>query len=291
VASLGLAWTSLAGMLDASFVNGYGSYILLIPLFSGYLIWSHRSEIFREPESDPKAALAILVAAVIALGMSTRDFSFKANPLLSTEVRILGVILLVNAGFIGCYGKKTFRRALFPMLLLFAAIPMPPLFADGLIVALQKSSASLSYLLFSFLGIPALRDGVVLTIPGATIEVAKECSGINSSVALLLTVLFVAYESFKSGWRRTILVLLAIPLSIAKNVIRIVTLTLLGVCVDRSFLTGNLHHRGGIVFYLIGIAALYPVYRMLRSSEQRKLRGMESAQCIHPISASASNAG
>jgi exosortase len=262
-------------MLDASLVNGYGSYIFLIPLFSGYLIWSHRAEIFREPRFAPKTACAIFPSALFTLWMSTQSLLVRSNPLLNIELRILGAILLVQAGFICCYGGRTFRRCLFPMLLLVTAVPIPPTFANALIVGLQKSSAALSYLLFSLLGIPALREGVVIAIPGVTIEVAKECSGINSSVALLLTILFVAYEGLRSPWRRAVLILFAIPLSIAKNVVRIVTLTLLAVYVDRSFLTGNLHHRGGIVFYLMTLATLYPVFLLLRNSERQEALSLQ----------------
>ena len=91
-------------------------------------------------------------------------------------------------------------------------------------------------------------------LPGLTIEVAKECSGINSSVALLITMLLVACETLRTTSRRVILVLFAIPLSLVKNAVRIVTLTLLALYVDPSFLTGRLHHQGGFLFYLIALA-------------------------------------
>jgi exosortase len=273
-------------MFNSSFVNGYGSYVLLIPAFSAYLVWSHKSQMFVEAAFEPKAAFVVLLPAFAALAISVQG---PLDAVLKSELRILGVILLVHAGFLYCYGRKTFARAIFPMMLLFVAIPLPPALADRLIAVLQRSSAVLCYWLFSILGTPAYRDGIVLSIPGATIEVAKECSGINSSVALLLTVLFVAYESLESTWRRTILVLFVIPLSIAKNVIRIVTLTLLAVYVDRGFLTGKLHHRGGTVFYLVSLAALYPVYRLLRRSERKRSEPQDSGESIQQLSAAASN--
>jgi exosortase/archaeosortase family protein len=54
-----------------------------------------------------------------------------------------------------------------------------------------------------------------------------------------------------------------------KNGIRIASLTLLANYVNPAFLTGNLHHHGGVVFFLIGLALLLPVFWILRSGEAR----------------------
>jgi exosortase/archaeosortase family protein len=55
---------------------------------------------------------------------------------------------------------------------------------------------------------------------------------------------------------------------LVKNGIRIVTLTLLATYVDPGFLVGSLHRKGGVVFFLIGLALLWPVYWWLRRGEQ-----------------------
>ena len=56
---------------------------------------------------------------------------------------------------------------------------------------------------------------------------------------------------------------------IVKNGIRIVTLTLLAIYVDPSFLYGRLHREGGIVFFLIGLLLLLPVYLLLQDPDPR----------------------
>jgi hypothetical protein len=63
-------------------------------------------------------------------------------------------------------------------------------------------------------------------------------------------------------------VLLAFPVALIKNGIRIVTLTLLSIYVDPSFLTGSLHHKGGFVFFLLALAILAPVLLLLEKSER-----------------------
>ena len=63
---------------------------------------------------------------------------------------------------------------------------------DWTIYFLQCGSTSVAYFLFRILGVPVLRQGFLLTVPGVTIEVAKECSGIRSSMALFITCVFAA---------------------------------------------------------------------------------------------------
>jgi exosortase/archaeosortase family protein len=52
-----------------------------------------------------------------------------------------------------------------------------------------------------------------------------------------------------------------------KNGIRIATLTLLANYVNPDFLYGNLHHRGGVVFFVIGLILLVPLFWYLRKGE------------------------
>lgn len=60
-----------------------------------------------------------------------------------------------------------------------------------------------------------------------------------------------------------------IPLAIFKNAVRIVTLSSLGVYVDRSFLYGKLHHEGGLLFAIIALAIFVPLLFALQKSESR----------------------
>ena len=170
--------------------------------------------------------------------------------------------------FLGFFGTSSFRKAIFPISLLLFMVPIPGEFLGSVIGFLQTQSANLSYRLFLLLGVPVLRDGFVLTVPGVSIEVAKECSGINSSIALLIVMIIFAHEALQSNWRRVLLVLFTIPLSILKNAIRIVTLTMLAIRVDPGFLTGRLHHEGGFVFFLIAIGLVIPIWKLLKVTEK-----------------------
>jgi exosortase/archaeosortase family protein len=62
-------------------------------------------------------------------------------------------------------------------------------------------------------------------------------------------------------------VLVILPIVVIKNAIRIVALSLLAMHVDPSFLTGQLHHEGGFVFFVLALGLLAPLFVMLKRSE------------------------
>jgi exosortase len=122
--------------------------------------------------------------------------------------------------------------------------------------------------MFEAVGVPVGKIGVVLSIPGLDIEVAKECSSIRSSVVLVITSMVLAHVFLRLAWRKGLVTLLAIPLSIAKNAVRICTLSLLGTHVDPGFLTGRLHKQGGVVFFSLSVIGLWLIICALQDKSR-----------------------
>ena len=145
-----------------------------------------------------------------------------------------------------------------------------------IVAALQKGSAEASAILFKLSQTPHYRDGLSFSLPGVHIEIAPQCSSIRSSLALLISSLLASHLLLKTFWRKTALVLAAVLMAMIKNAIRIVVLTLLAVHVNKGWLTDSgLHQEGGIVFFILALLLLFPVFLLLRRSEN-KPRGGDS---------------
>ena len=126
------------------------------------------------------------------------------------------------------------------------------------------------------------QDGIMLSIPGLDIEVAHECSSIRSSLMLIVTTLVLAHLFLRSWWRKVLLVAAAIPLSVAKNGLRIFTIGELGTRVDPGFLNGKLHHNGGVVFLAISVVAVVMLLWILRQTElQRPADASRAVARVH----------
>jgi exosortase len=156
------------------------------------------------------------------------------------------------------------------MLFLAFMVPLPTVVEYWAIRVLQLGSAEFVAVLFSLTGVPVLREGTVFQLPGIAIEVAPQCSGIRSSMALVITCVLAGHMFLTTTWKKIVLVLAVIPITMFKNGIRIVTLTLLGVYVDRGFLTSSLHTDGGILFFIIALCLMAPILFVLRKSERTK---------------------
>ena len=267
ILSVIIFWRTFHALVLFSLDHESSSHILLIPLVSVYLLWTERSRVFQvvRPSRVPGATL---VLAAIALYLFTATRWSVQDPDEFLPGATLSIVLLWLGGFLLCYGVAAWRRASFSLLFLLLMVPLPSAFLERSIYLLQQGSTEIAYLLFKALGVPVLRQGFLLTVPGVTIEVARECSGIRSSVALFITCLLAAHLFLRTEWRMLVFVLLAFPVAIIKNGIRIATLTLLSVYVDPGFLTGRLHHEGGFVFFLLALAILFPVLMLLQRSER-----------------------
>ena len=241
------------------------SHILLIPFISAWLIYTERKLL------SPRVPLAIRPAMLfLAPSLATAMVSLNC-PACAPRTRlsgyILALLLLVVAGFIFAFGSAAAKSSAFALALLLFAVPIPDVFLSKTIYALQAGSAEIAELFFNLSGAPVLRQGFIFRLPVMSIEVAQECSGIRSSLALLILALLVAHFSFRPFWKKLAFVVAGLCMMLVKNGLRIATLTLLANYVNPSFLTGSLHHQGGIVFFLIGLALLVPVYWGLRKGE------------------------
>jgi exosortase len=254
---------AFANLVRFSLSRDYGSHILMVPLLSAYIVYL-KPRIFSEAHFSFFPGLSVLMTAALVFWTAHSHIRGDDNRL---AVEIVALILLWISGFILFYGVSSARAAGFPLLFLFLMIPLPDFVIDKAIFSLQAGSAVVATRLFHLLKVPALREGFILHLPTINLEVAKECSGIRSSVVLLVTTLLVGQFVLRSFWGKSLLVLSIVPIVILKNGVRIVTIALLTMYVDRRFLHGWLHKSGGIVFYLLGLLTLVPILILLKRVE------------------------
>ncbi len=271
IAALFMIYTPLRDLLDTAANREYYSHILLIPFVSIYLIYLKRKEIYSDViYSFGIGASVVLIGIILYVSGQNLGTSLNQNDFTSL-ITFSGVVLLLGA-FISAYGVGAFREALFPLLFLGFMIPIPSSLMDGIIYFLQVGSTEFTNILLTATGVPFFREGFVFNLTGMSVEVAKQCSGIRSSLALLITALLAGHLFLNTGWKKAILALSIFPIAMFKNGIRIVTLTLLGTYVDPRILQSSLHKEGGIPFFIVALLLLAPVLYFLRRTERKGAR-------------------
>jgi exosortase len=244
------------------------SHILLIPFITAWLLYTERKQLDPEAGFSIWPVAAFLAPSILMAVLTLSCESCTSRTRLSSYA--LSLIFLVVAGFIFAFGAPSAKSSGFALAFLLFMIPIPDRILGQVIYGLQAGSAAIAEVLFNLSGAPVLRQGFVFRLPVMSIEVAQECSGIRSSLALVILALLVAHFAFRPFWKKLAFVVAGLCMMLIKNGIRIATLTLLANYVNPSFLNGNLHHQGGIVFFLIGLALLLPVYWALRRGESPK---------------------
>jgi exosortase len=279
VGSILVAWHPLASTLKLASENDEYTHILLIlPLSLAFICieWKSLRPIL---ESNVFNGSLILCLAAVVAGL-VRSQAIRMAADLQLSIQMLTLVTAWIGSFVLCFGTKASRLMIFPLCFLYWMVPLPSFALNEIVKCLQQGSAVVARLLFAGAGVPVAQDGLMLSIPGLTVEVAKECSSIRSSLMLLVTTMVLAQLLLHSSWRKALVIALAVPLSIAKNGLRIFTIAMLGTRVDPGFLNGKLHRDGGIVFFAIALSVIFFLLWILRRTE----RDVTRAAVLHPPS-------
>jgi exosortase len=267
-ASLIIGWRSLLATFMLALHNDEYTHILLILPVSLALIVGEWPSLREKISPNMRAGLAFVALAVVAAGFPIMR-SGSLPPDITLSIRMFALVLFWGGACILCFGLRVARGLLFPLCFLLWLVPFPRAVLTSIVDLLQRGSALSAHALFAAAGVPVLQDGVVLSIPGLTVEVAQECSSIRSSSMLLVTTMVLAHVLLRSPWRKALVIAVAVPLSVAKNGLRIFTIAMLGMRVDPGYLNGRLHHQGGIIFFAIALAIILVLIWLLKRPEDK----------------------
>ncbi len=239
------------------------SYIPLVPVVTGYLLYQRRAILPREYSTSLAGAGLLLVvgtAAFATAGISGGEPGTNDRLVLET----LAYVSLVIAGGFFFLGWRWMVAAAFPMAFLFFLVPLPDAAVRVIESGSVAGSAEVSALLFRLTGTPLVRDGTMFLLPGIVLEIARECSGINSTWVLFIVGLVASNLFLKTTWSRVALMAFVMPLAIIRNSVRILTIGLLCVHVGPHMIDSYLHRSGGPIFFALSLIPLFLLLLWLR---------------------------
>lgn len=269
--SLIVWWKPLVDTFALSLREGEYTHVLLILPISAALIFMERRLLRTLSTMNVRMGVALFAIAVLIVCPSL-FWPASLSPDVQLSIRMFALVLSWIGAFVLCFGSRASRLVAFPLCFLLGLVPLPQAVVSMIVALLQQGSAWTAHGLFAAFGVPVAQDGVLLTIPGLTLEVAQECSSIRSSLMLLVTTIVLAQILLRSPWRKALLIGLAVPLSVAKNGLRIFTIAMLGTRVDPGYLTGRLHRQGGIVFFVIALLAVLALLWIFGRQEELSLK-------------------
>jgi exosortase C (VPDSG-CTERM-specific) len=243
------------------------SYIMLIPFISGYLIWSMRQSLNFEGVRPcwPGAIVAwALGAGILAWAWVARQQGWQPETQDYLAVMMLALLCSFWGVCLAVLGVKFLGQILFPLAFLIFAVPLPTSWLENIDMFFQFTSAVAAQGFFKLFHEPIAREGLVLHLSNITLRVAPECSGIHSTIVLVMTSLLASYLFLPKPWTRSLLVLATIPLAILRNGFRIFVLGMLCVHVNPEMINSWVHTRGGPVFFALSLIPFFFLLVFLR---------------------------
>ncbi len=229
------------------------SYGLLIPPLAGYLFWLEMPSILARPARPDNRGLLVVLAAMALLVVGNLAAEFFLQ-------RISFVLLLV--GLLWTFqGRERLRACGFPLLLLSTMVPLPKIVYERLSTPLQILASGWATHLIQAMGVSAYAEGNVIRLADITLGVEEACSGLNSLSAMVVSALLLAFMMCRRATARTVVLLLAVPLCIAVNIIRIAGTAVIADHAPR-FAMGFYHLFSGWVVFLGGFGLLLAAARV-----------------------------
>jgi len=245
------------------------SYIPLMPFVCVYLAWTEKSTIPRASTPAYGMVIWFVLAAVVALG---GYFALPPGASLENQLALstLAWVLFLTAA--GCWtlGAARMRALAFPFFLLIFLLPFPTPVRLGIETMLQHGSAMVADWLFTLTGTPVMRRGMQFFLPGISLEVAPECSGIHSTLVLFITSMVASKMILRRPWTRAVLCLAVIPLALLRNGFRVFVIGELCVHVGPHMIDSPIHHHGGPLFFALSLVPLFLLLYFLKKSEMKK---------------------
>ncbi|MGH7995399.1 MAG: exosortase/archaeosortase family protein [Opitutaceae bacterium] len=264
----GLFWRPLAELARFAWGNDLYSYILLVPLVSAYLAWTAHADWGAESAPARRWAIVPLALAGALLGLCWRAMGRGWTPETSDRLAIFtaAFLLLVAAAVFLFVGIRALQSIRFPLGFLVFAIPLPSGSREAVEHFLQRGSADVANGFFAVSLMPFWREGLVFHLSDISIHVAPECSGIHSSVVLLITSVLAAHLFLRGFWRKAALVCAVLPLALLRNGFRIWVIGELCAHIGPQMINSYIHRKGGPIFFVLSLIPFFLLLQWLRRS-------------------------
>jgi exosortase len=166
------------------------------------------------------------------------------------------------------WGRETLKVTFFPFFIFAFCLPMGGTFAQGLTLPLRLLAAKgATFITKDLLDVSVMRVGTKLIDPSGvfgSFDVAAECSGIRSFIALLAITTIFSVLTMRAWWKRGIMILATIPLSLICNIMRITTIIMAANAFKTPAAGKFVDNYFGYVTYAVAIAGVLLLGRLLK---------------------------
>lgn len=239
------------------------SHAYMLPFITLYLVWQKKDRLEQIPFQGSWAGLLVVLAGITL---------FFAGDMATIYTVVQYAFIVVFAGLVLSFtGWRGFKMIWVPLLILLFMVPLPNFLFNNLSAQLQLISSQLGVWVIRLFGISVYLEGNVIDLGAFKLQVVEACSGLRYLFPLM-TLGFIAAYFFKGAfWKRTIIFLSSMPITVLMNSARI---GVIGVTVDNwgpAMAEGFLHDFEGWVVFMACTGVLVAEMWLLAKIGKNKL--------------------
>ena len=245
---IGIYWATYSRLIGHDWLMDDYSFCMMIPLVVLYLIWEKKEELAAVPAAVSWNGLFLLLPGIVLFWVGDLAGEYYTS-YLSSWLVAMGLLWLHN-------GRRKLEVVAFGLFMLLAMFPLPNFFNTKITFSLKLISSQLGVDALQLYGMTAYREGNVIDLGFTKLQVVDACSGLRYMFPLLIMGLLLAYFYKARLWKKVVLVVSTIPLTIITNSLRIAATGVLyeiwGPAVAEDFF----HGFSGWLIFIFGLGVL-----------------------------------
>ena len=255
---------------------GYG---YIIPFLSLFFLWQRRNDLSKVDFSFSYSGLFL-----IAFGGA---LNFLGELATTHALSQYGLVVTVHGIFLSVLGWRTYKIIMVPLAILFLMVPLPQFIYQTLSAKLQLVSSGIGVDVIRLFNISVFLEGNVIDLGSYKLQVVEACSGLRYLFPLVSLSFVAAYIYRGTLWKKTVIFLSSIPITIFMNSFRIGVIGVLVEYGGPEQAEGFLHYFEGWVVFMACIAILVLEMAVLArmGSKKQSLAQVFSIEFPGPIPA------
>lgn len=224
------------GGFSADFFEDWG-HAYIVPFISIAALWQRRQSLAREPIEVCWPGLGVLLLGIVSYLYFIMGYSNHMFQGFAMILALAGLCLFL-------LGPRIFPSLVFPLAYLGFAVTISEMVMNVVTFRLRLMASQGAWVLLNVIGVDTDLAGNTLEVHNGgqviPLNVADACAGMRMVVAFAALAVAVGFLSCRRWWQRIAVVLLAIPVALLMNVVRVAVLGIASLF-NPSLASGGAH--------------------------------------------------
>lgn len=243
-----LYFSTFQWLIEKDWARDDYSYGMLIPFIVLYLLWEKRNAVFAKPSEPAWSGFLIFIPGMMLFWIG--ELSGEFFMLYFSSWLVVFGLCWMNMGI------EKVKLILFPLFFALSMFPLPNFINTKLTLQLKLISSKLGVWMLQAYGMSAYREGNVIDLGFTQLQVVDACNGLRYLMPLIVLGIFLTYYFKAALWKKIVLILTTVPISIIVNSLRIASVGILYQYWGPMVAEGFFHDFSGWSIFMLSLGIL-----------------------------------